>query len=156
MALLKTIKETMAIALEKEYFETYWAFDFHKTIIRPSYDLNDLSVEYYPWAKETLQLISDREDIITIAWTSSFPNEIKSYIEQFEKDGIFFDHVGKNPDISSNLGNFGYYENKFYFNILFEDKAGFDAETEWEEIYKFLVWCNQSKYLPDPSWTTKY
>ena len=156
MPLLETIKNSSKIGRSKEWYETYWAFDFHSTIIKPSYNMNDLKVVYYPYAKEAMQLISLRDDIITIAWTSSFPNEIAEYIKQFEKDGIHFNHIGKNPEISSSLGNFGYYKDKFYFNILFEDKAGFDAETEWKGIYEYLVWCNENNYLPDPKWTTKY
>ena len=156
MGLLRVIKESAKIGRLKEWYETYWAFDFHSTIIKPTYDLNDRKIDYYPYAKEAMQLITLRDDIITIAWTSSFPNEIKDYEEQFTKDGIQFDHIGRNPEISSSLGNFGYYKDKFYFNILFEDKAGFDPLTEWKEIYEYLVWCNEKPYLPDPKWTTKY
>ena len=156
MSVLNVIKNTFRIGREKEWYETYWAFDFHSTILKPTYNLNDRSIQYYPYAKEAMQIISSRDDIITIAWTSSFPNEIKDYLEQFKRDGIVFNHVGKNPGISSNLGNFGYYEDKFYFNVLFEDKAGFNAETEWREIYHYLVKCEETGYLPDPSWTQKY
>ena len=115
MGLLRVIKESAKIGRAKEWYETYWAFDFHSTIIKPTYDLNDRKIDYYPYAKEAMQLITLRDDIITIAWTSSFPNEIKDYEEQFTKDGIQFDHIGRNPEISSSLGNFGYYKDKFYF-----------------------------------------
>jgi hypothetical protein len=154
--LLNYIKKMFKYAFEKEYYDTYWAFDLHKTIIKPTYDLNNLSIQYYPWAKECMQLISWRDDITTIVWSSSYPNEIEEYLRQFEKDEIRFDHVGNNPGISSNSGNFGYYETKFYFNVLFEDKAGFDPETEWKEIYDYLMECQESGYLPNPRWTTKY
>jgi len=91
-----------------------------------------------------------------ILWTCSYPSEIKKYTNKFSNDGIYFHHVNENPGISSNMGNFGYYEQKFYFNLLFEDKAGFNPEMEWKEIYKYLKWCKESNYLPDKTWTTKY
>jgi len=153
MALLKHIKNIFKAAEEKEWFETYWAFDFHSTIFKPTYDTNARSIEYYPFAKECLQLLSGRDDIFLITWTSSHPDEIARYNKIFQSDGIYFDHINTNPGISSKLGNFGHYESKFYFNILFEDKAGFDPETEWEEIYNYL---KDTDYRPNNDWDTKY
>jgi len=91
-----------------------------------------------------------------ILWTSSFPEEIMQYVKIFEKDGIHFDGVNKNPGISSKNGNFGYYEDKFYFNVLFEDKAGFNPEKDWKEVFEYLISCEVIGFLPDPSWTTKH
>lgn len=142
-------------SFKKEYYETYWAFDLHGTIIKPTYD-ETIKVEYYPFAKEALVLLSKRPDIKMILWTSSYPQEIIDYIAQFEKDGIHFDDINKNPEISSRNGNFGYYEDKFYFNILFDDKAGFDPDKEWSRIYYYLLWCEDVGHMPDPEWTTKY
>lgn len=156
MGLLNQIKKTFEVSHHKQWYETYWAFDIHGTLIKPTYDLNNQLVEYYPFAKEALQLLTERDDIKMILYTCSYPHEIEMYLREFEKDEIFFDHVNKNPGISSNMGNFGYYEEKFYFNVLFEDKAGFDPTTEWEEIFNYLVWCKENNYLPDPKWTTKF
>ena len=155
MAVLNQIKKTFEISHKKEWYETYWAFDFHGTIIKPTYDLNDRSIVYYPFAKDTMQLLSNRPDIVLITYTSSYPHEIEEYVRKFAEDGIIFDHKQENPGISSNMGNFGYYETKFYFNVMFEDKAGFDPR-EWEEIYDYLVTCEERGYLPDSKWTKKY
>jgi hypothetical protein len=141
-------------SFEKQWYETYWAFDLHGTIIKPTY--KGTEVIYYPWAKKTLQLLTTRQDIKMILWTSSYPEEITQYIGKFFYDKIRFDAVNENPGISSKHGNFGYYENKFYFNVLLDDKAGFDPETEWKEIYDYLIECEKNNYLPNPNWTTKY
>ncbi|NJO90321.1 MAG: hypothetical protein HC831_16285 [Chloroflexia bacterium] len=154
--MITQIKKTFQVSHEKSWYETYWAFDFHGTIIKPTYDLNDRSLDYYPYAKRTMQMLSAREDIVLISWTSSYPHEIDEYLKKFEEDGIKFDHKQCNPGISSNMGNFGYYETKFYFNVLFEDKAGFQSDEEWEEIHEYLKWCEKTNYLPDPRWTAKY
>lgn len=152
----KLINKIFDISFKKEWYETYWCFDLHGTIIKPSYNLNDKNVNYYPFAKEVLQLLTRRKDIKMIMWTSSYPNEIEIYNNVFEEDGIYFDTINENPNISSNNGNFGYYEKKFYFNILFDDKAAFEPEIEWEAIYKLLLEYEKVNYLPNPNWTTKY
>lgn len=141
-------------SFQKEWYETYWAFDLHGTIIKPTY--KGTEVIYYPYAKESLQIITKRPDIKTILWTSSFPNEIKEYLDRFEKDKIHFDAVNENPGISSKNGNFGFYEQKFYFNVLFDDKAGFQPEIEWRQVFEFLITCEEINFFPNPDWTTKY
>jgi hypothetical protein len=154
MSVLNQIKKVSADCLNKQWYDTYWAFDIHGTILMPSYNLNDNKYSFYPYAKETLQYISNnRKDINMILYTCSYPHEIKTYLDFFENNDIYFKHVNENPNISSNRGNFGFYEKKFYFNVLFEDKAGFDPFIEWQEIYEYLLTC---KFLPDPNWTTKF
>lgn len=155
MSVLNQIKKTFEISHTKQWYETYWAFDLHGTIMKSTYDLNDDIIHYYPYAKEALQLISKRPDIISIIWTCSYPNEIEKYKEKFAYDSIWFNEINSNPGISSNLGNFGYYEDKFYFNVLFEDKAGFDPR-EWEEIYDYLKTCEERNFFPNKNWSKKF
>lgn len=152
--IVEYIKKMFENSFKKEWFDTYWVVDLHGTIIKPTY--NGVEMEYYYLAKETLQKLTKRQDIKLILWTSSYPKEIKQYIKEFKKDNIHFDAINKNPNISSKNGNFGYYKNKFYFNVLIDDKAGFNPNLEWEEIYNFLKMCEISNYLPNPCWTTKY
>ena len=150
------IQKMFEHSFEKEWYETYWAIDLHGTIIKPNYKDVTYPAEYYPFAKKVLQLLTKRPDIKLILWTSSFPHEIEEYLKKFEIDEIHFDAVNENPGISSKNGNFGFYVHKFYFNVLFEDKAGFDPEKEWELIYEFLIDCENAGWLPNPKWTTKY
>ena len=156
MSVANQIQKTFDVSFKKEWYDTYWAFDLHGTILIPSYDLNEEGMVFYPYAKEALKLISKRDDIRMILYTCSYPKEIKKYLNFFAKAGIFFEHVNSNPGISSNMGNFGYYEDKFYFNVLFEDKAGFDPMKEWKEIFELMEHYEKEKILPDPKWTTKY
>ena len=151
--LVEFISKMFDHSFEKEWFITYWVIDLHGTIIKPNY--KD-TAEYYPYAKQVLQILSKRPDIKLILYTSSFPNEIEEYLKKFEEDEIHFDAVNENPGISSNNGNFGFYEKKFYFNEMIEDKAGFDPDKEWRFIYDFLISCETVNYLPNPNWTTKY
>ena len=143
-------------SLSREWFETYWAFDIHGVVLKPNYRKNDLHADFYPFAKECLQILSKRNDIRLIMFTSSYPEEIEFYYKVFVKNNINFNYINDNPEIDSLKGNFGYYEKKFYFNVLFEDKAGFNPETEWEMVYNLLKKYEKEGYLPNPKWTTKY
>ena len=77
--LYKWIDKMFEHSFEKRWFETYWAFDIHGVIFRPNHRKNSKDAEYYPMAKETLQLISARKDIVMIMSTSSYPEEIEYY-----------------------------------------------------------------------------
>ena len=151
-AIEKMFKESF----KKEWYETYWVFDLHGTIVKRTYKDKNAPIEYYPFADMVLRLLTQRDDIKLILWTSTFPSEIDRYLMQFEADFIHFDHVNSNPHISSRNGNFGYYDEKFYFNLLFDDKAGFDPKVEWEKIYKLMILYQKFNNLPDKNWSTKY
>jgi len=151
--ILKWIKKMFEHAEAKQWFETYFSFDVHGTISKPDYRKSVKEIEYYPYAKETLQLISERYDIIMIISTSSYPDEISVYNKQFEEDGIKFNYVNENPEISSDKGSFGYYKDKFYFNALLEDKSGFNPERDWKFLYDFF---KNTPYRPNPEWSMKY
>lgn len=152
-SILKWIKKMFKHAEKNQWFETYWAFDIHGVISRPDYRKITKEIDYYPYAKETLQLLSQREDIIMFLFTSSYPEEIKKYIKTFEDDNIFFKYVNENPEISSETGSFGYYYQKPYYNVLFEDKCGFNPEKDWYKIYKYF---KNTKYKPNPNWSKKF
>lgn len=78
--IVKAIETFFQKAKQKEWGKTYWAFDIHRTIIRPNYKTNEIAMEFYSFAKEAMQLISQWKDIIKILYTCSYPNEIVQYI----------------------------------------------------------------------------
>lgn len=135
--ILRSIKTSFAEATRKGWFHTFWAVDIHGTIIKPNYKAGDIPKEFYPHAKESLKLISERSDVKLILYTCSHPWEIEQYLEMFEKEGIHFDYVNENPEVITDLQGYGNYDKKMYFNVLFEDKAGFDPE-EWKNVQEFL------------------
>lgn len=143
-------------SFKKEWFETYFVIDLHGTIIKKTYKQHDENVEYYPYAKELMQLLTKRKDIKLIMYTCSHPKEIEYYNSVFLKDGIIFDSFNENNDISSRNGNFGFYEKKFYFNIMMDDKAGFEPEVELEALYNLFLYYDKINFFPDEKWTTKY
>lgn len=132
----RAIKRAFEQAKEKNWDKTFWAFDIHETIIKPNWSEHSIPTEFYPLAKEALQLISKRTDVSRILFTCSHPDEIEKYLAFFKENDIHFDHVNGNPEIVSK--KYGYYEKKPYFNVLFEDKAGFDPYEDWEEVIKLV------------------
>jgi hypothetical protein len=133
----KAIEKAFGFAKAKGWEKTYWAIDVHDTIIVPNYSLSEIPKEFYPKAKEIMHLISQRSDIVLILYTCSHPNEIEKYLEYFKEFDIHFDYVNENPEVE-NMG-YGFYDRKFYFNVLFEDKAGFDPYTDWELVEQLLA-----------------
>lgn len=132
----RAIENCFQHARAKGWSKTYWAFDIHGTILKPTFQRGIISKEFYPYAKEVMQLLSTRTDIVRILYTCSYPHEIEEYLTYFAQHNIHFDNINKNPDVAD--GGYGYYQDKFYFNVLMDDKAGFDGETDWKNIYDLL------------------
>lgn len=154
-SLLIWIKKMFKHAKKKQWYETYHCFDIHGVISKPDYRKygSEFEINYYPYAKETLQFLSkNRPDMILFLFTSSYQNEIDCYLKQFKKDGIKFKYVNENPEVSESKGSFGCYDKKPYFNTYFEDKSGFIPEKDWKPILKYF---KKTKYRPDSSWKTK-
>jgi len=141
--IINAIDKSYTKAKEKKWPYTYWFFDIHETIIIPNYEAGNIPTEFYPDAKEVLQMISKRTDIKLQLYTCSWPNEVDQYDEYFRENNIVFDFIDcKNPEVQNE--KLGYYDNKPYFNVLFEDKAGFDP-SYWKYIKEYL------EEHPDPN-----
>jgi hypothetical protein len=126
-------------AKQRDWDKIYIAIDLHGTVIQPDYEKT--ATLYYPYAKDCLQYLTNRKDVKLIMYTCSHKDEIDKYISMFNKDGIVFDYINENPDVKdTKMGDFGV---KPYFNILFEDKAGFDP-SNWKLILNEFI---KQKYL---------
>jgi len=134
--ILRAIKRCLERAAEKRWAKTYWAFDIHGTLLKPNFRSDVISHEFYPHVKQVMKALSKRKDIVLILYTCSHPHEIQQYLTLFKEHGISFQYVNENPEVPD--GAYGYYRGKFYFNLLFDDKAGFDPEHDWNAISVFL------------------
>lgn len=134
--IIKAIKKAFDQAELKKWDKTYWGIDVHDTIIIPNYEHGNIPTEFYPNAIEALQLISKRSDISRILYTCSHPNEIEVYLELFKTHDIHFHFVNENPEIKNH--GYGCYDKKIYFNVLIDDKSGFDPYTDWQKIIDYL------------------
>jgi hypothetical protein len=116
----------------------YLFFDIHGTILKPNYQFGNIPKEFYPHVKEAMQLISMLDDVCMVLYTCSHPHEIEQYLEFFKENDINFHYVNENPEVATDLNGYGCYDKKPYINVLFEDKAGFNPETEWLEVLELL------------------
>ena len=131
MSLIKSIDNAFRKAKKKGWDCVYVLIDIHETIVKPNYSKEEIPKDFYPHAKEVLQELSDRKDIVLILYTCSWPKEIEKYFDFFAENGISFKYANENPDVKSAVGGYGHYETKPYCDLLLEDKAGFDYETDW-------------------------
>lgn len=124
-------------AKKKNWDSIYIAVDIHDTIFYGNYKSTELPTEFTPGAQMTLKMLSDRNDIVLILYTCSHPHEIEKYKQHLVEHGINFIHANINPSVIDN--ELGCYSHKPYFNVLLEDKAGFNCETDWFEIYDWFI-----------------
>jgi hypothetical protein len=136
--IIKAMDNLNEVILSRGWDKTFWAFDIHSTIIRPNYSADEIPTELYDNALEVLKLLSNDPEVCLMLYTCSHPHEVSKYLEYFESLGINFEYVNENPEVKTDLGGYGCYDKKPYFNILFEDKAGFDAETDWSLVLDYL------------------
>ena len=134
--IVRTIHNQIEVAKSRKWDRIYWAIDLHGTLIKPNYRDDELPTEYYPNAVEVMRMLTARQDSALIMYTCSWPKEIAQYVDKFGQDGIVFDHVNTNPEVKSE--GYGHYENKPYFNILLDDKAGFNPDLHWTDILRAL------------------
>ena len=144
MSILKAIENQFKRMEERRWDKIYYFFDLHETVLYPDYD-NKHPLKMYAHAKEVLQHLSERKDISISIYTCSYPIEIDKYIKFFEGNGIKFEYINKNPDVDNTT--YGYYDDKPYFNVLFEDKAGFDAEEDWVKVAGYFGLLNHDVYF---------
>jgi hypothetical protein len=127
------IQNTLIQKAERNWDKLYWSIDLHDTVITGKYNKFNHGATLFPGAKKTLDFLHNRKDHVTILWTSSHPESIDEVIRRFD---LKFHYIGKNPECpNTDLCNF---DSKHYFNFLLDDKAGFDGNSDWLEIYNAL------------------
>ena len=136
MGLISYIEKVFNGLNNGSYKCIYIMVDVHNTILKPTFDKKE-TFEYFPYAKETLQLLSEKENIKLIMWTSSYDEKIQMYLKHFEENRIIFNFVNENKEYGN--VSFACFDTKFYYDIGIDDKFGFDAENDWKEIYTFLT-----------------
>ena len=141
--IVKSFEDAFGRSNAKGWDRLYVLVDLHGTIFKPCYH-NKETYNYYPWARETLQLMNkynkDGIKIVLILWTSSTSESLKPSFKEFERYNIKFNYINKNPEVSAQPTDpkSSSFVDKYYFNVGLDDKFGFDPEHDWSEIYKFL------------------
>lgn len=138
MSIVRAIENAFKTKTDRGWDRIYVAVDLHGTVLEPDYNSDGIPTKLYPYAAETLLEFSKRNDVRLIMYTCSYPEEIAEYLAFFRSYGINFDYVNKNPEVKTGTSKHGYYEEKFYYNVLFEDKCGFSGDTDWFEVLETI------------------
>lgn len=116
---------------ERNWDCIYMAIDAHGTFLKPTYK-KDSVFKFYDGSENVLKYLSTRKDIKLILFTSSHTEYISNLLNELVSRGIYFDYVNENPEIESD--KISCFETKFYFDVLLDDKAGFNPETDWSRL----------------------
>lgn len=134
MNIVKPFDIAFQRSVEKHWDYIVVLVDIHDTIFEACWD-NDETFKYFPYAKETLKRMSDREDIKMVLWSSSYPEKLAEYIKKFEEDNIHFDYVNRFIACNTRTGCF---DDKMFFNVGIDNAFGFEPETDWEILFNYL------------------
>lgn len=121
---------------DRNWEKIYVLVDIHDTVFEACYHEKE-EYKWYPFAKEALDIMSHAQQISLILWTSTYENVINDYVEYFKTNGIRFDYINRNTETKNT--SLSCFDEKTYFNVGIDDKFGFEAETDWEIIYNYLV-----------------
>lgn len=122
----------------------YIAIDIHDTIFKGTYQKNNEGKVFYPWAKEVLQQLSRDPRVKLIIYTASHEGPARGVISWLAEHDIKIFALNENPDhTGTDLCDFS---RKFYFDILLEDKAGFEGWKDWFHIMKELQRMGKWEY----------
>jgi hypothetical protein len=138
MNLQKLFNNAYNVKAKRNWDRLYIAIDLHDTIIPSSYETENI-LTMFDGAKEVLQEFTKDEEIVLILFTSSYKKLLQPMFKLFKDNDIHFDYLNENPlEPSTETGNFA---DKFYYNILLDDKAGFEPATDWEETHRVYKKC---------------
>ena len=122
--------------VKRNWQKIYVLVDIHDTVFEACYH-DEETHKWFPYAKQTLELMTNIENISLILWTSTYPNIIKEYLDFFEENHIVFNHVNVNEEEGNT--SLCCFDEKPYFNVGIDDKFGFDPNEDWKEVYDYLV-----------------
>jgi hypothetical protein len=121
----------------KKYPRMYWAIDLHGVILKSTYKKNFGAQELNEDCLDVLKWLTDKENMVPILFTASNNEYIDKVLLWLNTIGIKFEHVNSNPEVTSN--NFCIVEGKFYFDILIDDKGGFEMDSDWLSVKNALI-----------------
>ena len=113
----------------------YIAVDVHETMLEPTWS-DEKSHKFYKNCVKALRMLSNRKDVVLILWTCSNTQNALDYQTLLKEQGIEFTYINKNPEVDDK--HYANYQDKFYANLILDDKAGFEPEEDFEEICIYL------------------
>ena len=136
---MKTCPEMMVeqikLMKDRNWDVLYIAVDLHGTMIpKDIINIDYTDFELYDYAKPVLQWMSNNDKIVLIINTSTHIDERFDFMcAMYNNHNIEFSYHNGNPEVrNTKTGDFS---EKFYYNILLDDRAGFDPLNDWLELH---------------------
>lgn len=148
MSIQKGISRAYNVAMERDHEMIFWCVDLHGTVLESNYSSDSFTFLNAEDTVPALQAISALPETRIILWSGIIDADRNQVVKLFNDNGIRVDWVNENPAVpSSGTGNF---EQKFYFSILVDDKAGF-CPTDWPRAAEHAVMMSQEyhQFLED-------
>ena len=136
---MKSISSLFATAFntmrERNWDSIYVLVDVHGVMMEPNY--RGISTTIYSQCLEPLRLLSNDKRVKLIMWTCSNADHLDQYWQMFQDQGVVFDYINENPEVAFK-DSIGDYSVKLYANVIMDDKAGFEPESDWTELLEYL------------------
>lgn len=142
MNIVKAFSKAFEQKDSRGWDKIYVLVDVHGTIMQGVHQKNELHL-WYTWALPVLKTLSDMDGVCLIMWTGSHESSIQATLSELAKRGIRFDYVNENPEAEDNEFYCG--AGKIYFNVGIDDRFGFEPESDWLELYKYLLTIKSDK-----------
>jgi len=145
----QVFKNQIRVMHERNWDTIYVAVDWHDTMMKATYSNDDYGkYELYDWAEDVLKWMSDHKNIKLILFTSSHDEQVADFIQNMAtRYGIMFDYHNGNPEVQNT--ETGDFSKKFYFNVLLDDKAGFEPEEDWCRLFGNIVHAEKDVFEKD-------
>jgi hypothetical protein len=140
-SILRAFENAFDVMESRNWDCIYVAVDVHDTIFRSNYSDSLLPDEFVPNAIQALKFMTRINQIKLILYTSSSMEHCLQYVEILKEGGIKIDYINENPEVPSK--GYADFSSKFYFNVLIDDKAGFDSKSmssynDWSLLIEYL------------------
>jgi len=123
---LFNIKNATNDVLKRDPRILYIAFDIHNTIC-------DTDQQFYFYAVETLQFISQCPNMKLIMWSYYQQNILDDWNLYLKNNKVSVDYINQNPDFKSP---------RVFYDILLDSRAGFNGQSHWRQILQALTYSN--------------
>lgn len=135
--IIRAYERALETKEKRNWEKIFILVDLHATVIHPNWSNTELPEETYPNAVEVLSILTQDPEVCLILWTSSWERDYIQYRKMLESLGVVFDYVNENPEVLSKVDGYGCYDKKPYFNVIFDDKAGFEPQ-DWNDLRTFF------------------
>lgn len=131
-------ERAFALMERRDWDKITVAVDLHDTVFLPTYS-TEMATEFYDLAWDTLRLMTDREDIVMFRYSCITSQAHGFYNNFFKEKGIALYSPEYAMDLAGVKSNeYQDFSRKPYFNVLLDDKAGFDPNRDWVHLYHYF------------------